>query len=85
MWQQEAGATVFAPFSSDTDYFGADQPFMLNLRVTELDALAAKLEAAGIAMERKDEWNATDYGSFARIHDPERLPIELWEPPVLDD
>jgi glyoxylase I family protein len=80
VWQQEAGMTVFAPFPSDTDYFGADQAFMLNLRVTGLDALAAKLVAAGIAVERREEWTGTEYGSFARIHDPEGLPIELWEP-----
>jgi glyoxylase I family protein len=80
VWQQQAGATVFAPFPADTDYFPADQPFMLNLRVTELDALAARLEAAGIAVERRPDWNDTDYGSFARIQDPEGLPIELWEP-----
>jgi glyoxylase I family protein len=82
IWQQEAGMTVFAPFPADSDYFAADQPFMLNLRVTELDALAGTLEAAGIAVERRDEWNTADYGSFARIHDPEGLPIELWEPPA---
>jgi predicted enzyme related to lactoylglutathione lyase len=73
--------TVFAPFPADSDYFPADRPFMLNLRVTELDALAAKLEAAGIAVERRPEWE-TEYGRFARIHDPEGLPIELWEPPA---
>ena len=81
IWQQEAGATVFAPFPADSDYFGAEQPFMLNLRVTELDALQHTLEAAGIAVERRDEWNTEEYGNFARIHDPEGLPIELWEPP----
>jgi catechol 2,3-dioxygenase-like lactoylglutathione lyase family enzyme len=81
LWEQQAGATVFAPFASDTDYFAVDQSFMINLRVTELDTLAATLEAAGIAVERRPEWDATDYGSFARIHDPEGLPIELWEPP----
>jgi glyoxylase I family protein len=81
-WQQQAGMTVFAPFPADSDYFAADQPFMLNLRVTELDALAAKLEAAGIAVERRQEWDTVDYGRFARIHDPEGLPIELWEPPA---
>jgi glyoxylase I family protein len=79
VWQQEAGMTVFAPFPADTDYFGPDQAFMLNLRVTGLDALAASLEAAGIAVERRDEWE-TEYGRFARIHDPEGLAIELWEP-----
>lgn len=82
IWQQDAGMTVFAPFPAGTDYFAADQPFMLNLRVTELDALAATLEAAGIAVERRDEWNTEEYGTFARIHDPEGLPIELWEPPT---
>ncbi|UFS58631.1 VOC family protein [Subtercola endophyticus] len=82
VWQQEAGPTVFAPFPADTDYFAADQPFMLNLRVTELDALATALAASGIAVERRPEWSATEYGSFARIHDPEGLPIELWEPPA---
>ncbi|KRC47277.1 glyoxalase [Leifsonia sp. Root227] len=81
VWQQEAGMTVFAPFPADSDYFAADQAFMLNLRVTELDALAASLEAAGIQVERKDEWTNTEYGSFARIHDPEGLAIELWQPP----
>lgn len=80
IWQQEAGMTVFAPFSFDNDYFAADQPFMLNLRVTELDVLAAKLEAAGIAVERRPDWD-TEYGRFVRIHDPEGLPIELWELP----
>lgn len=82
IWQQEAGMTVFAPFPADSDYFAADRSFMLNLRVTELEALAAELAAAGIAVERRDEWNATEYGTFARIHDPEGLPIELWEPPA---
>jgi len=82
IWQQEAGFTVFAPFADDSDYFHADQPFMLNLRVTELDALIATLEAAGIAVERREEWESGEYGRFARIHDPEGLPIELWEPPA---
>lgn len=79
-WAQEAGETVFAPFPRDSDYFASDQAFMLNLRVTGLDALVAELEAAGIAVERRDEWDAGGYGRFARIHDPEGLPIELWEP-----
>jgi len=82
VWRQDAGMTVFAPFPADSDYFPADQPFMLNLRVEELGALAVRLEAAGIAVERRPEWTATEYGSFVRLHDPEGLPIELWEPPA---
>lgn len=81
VWQQQAGMTVFAPFAADSDYFAADQPMMLNLRVEDLDALAARLEGAGIAVERRAEWE-TPYGRFARLHDPEGLPIELWQPPA---
>lgn len=82
MWQQDAGMTVFAPFPADSDYFESDQSFMLNLRVTGLEAMAAKLEAAGIVVERRADWNTAEYGTFARIHDPEGLAIELWEPPA---
>lgn len=55
---------------------------MLNLRVKGLESLVATLEAAGVAVERRAEWEAGEYGAFARIHDPEGLPIELWEPPA---
>ncbi|SFI70524.1 MULTISPECIES: VOC family protein [Microbacterium] len=82
IWQQDAGMTVFAPFPETSDYFAEDQTFMLNLRVTDLAALAARLEAAGIPVERRTEWDTEDYGTFARIHDPEGLPIELWQPPA---
>ena len=38
-WHAEGGETVFAPFKHDTDYFPADRQFMLNLRVSDIDAL----------------------------------------------
>jgi len=79
-WQQEAGQTVFSPFSQDSTYFAADKQFMLNLRVEGIDALIEKLRASGIAVETRAEWDG-DYGRFARIHDPEGNPIELWQPP----
>jgi glyoxylase I family protein len=55
---------------------------MLNLRVTGIAELAERLASAGIAVERRDEWTDTEYGTFVRIHDPEGLPIELWQPPA---
>ncbi len=80
MWTQEAGATVFAPFARNTDYFGRDeQQFMVNLRVRDLDGLLERLAAAGVSIdnERQDE----EYGRFAWVYDPEGNKIELWEPP----
>jgi catechol 2,3-dioxygenase-like lactoylglutathione lyase family enzyme len=79
-WQTEGGPVVFAPFEAASDYFPADKQFMLNLRVRDLDGLLQQLEAAGIAIITKPEWNDPTVGRFARIHDPEGNPIELWEP-----
>ena len=81
-WQTQGGPTVFAPFKATTDYFAADKQFMLNLRVTDLDSLLEQLNAAGIEIITKAEWNDPATGQFARIHDPEGNAIELWEPPA---
>jgi glyoxylase I family protein len=78
-WSQEAGFTVFAPFPEATDYFGKrEQQWMLNFRVRNLDAMVRQLRAAGIevTVDPKEHPN----GRFARLHDPEGNPIELWEP-----
>ena len=80
-WVQDSGPTVFAPFRQDSDYFPADRQYMLNLRVEGLSDLITALQAAGIAVETRPEWDG-DYGTFARIHDPEGNPIELWQPPT---
>jgi glyoxylase I family protein len=84
-WMQEAGPTVFAPFKADSDYFPADRQWMINLRVDDLDALLAQLQAAGICAETRAEWDTPETGRFARIVDPEGNPIELWEPPAQPD
>ncbi|ABE54663.1 Glyoxalase/bleomycin resistance protein/dioxygenase [Shewanella denitrificans OS217] len=78
-WQQVAGDTVFAPFSQDSDYFGrASQQWMINFKVNDLTAMVAQLRKAGIEVTVDPE----DYpnGNFARLHDPEGNPIELWQP-----
>ncbi|MFN3513522.1 MAG: VOC family protein [Phenylobacterium sp.] len=80
-WAQEAGPTVFAPFREESDYFAADKRWMLNLRVDDLDGLLESLAAADIAAETRAEWDTPETGRFARIHDPEGNPIELWQPP----
>ena len=78
-WWQEAGPTAFIPFPENTDYFGApQQPWMVNFRVRDLVAMTAQLAAAGIAVAVDPEEYPN--GRFARLHDPEGNPIELWEP-----
>ena len=81
-WDQQAGTTVFSPFKNDTDYFPAEKQYMLNLRVEAIDDLLEKLRGAGIEVVTKPEWDDPSVGRFARIHDPEGNPIELWEPPA---
>jgi predicted enzyme related to lactoylglutathione lyase len=81
-WQQDAGETVTAFFPRGNAYFPVDRPVMINFRVAGLEALCARLKAAGIEVERRDEWNHPEIGLFARIHDPDGNPIELWEPPA---
>ena len=39
-----------------------------------------RLRAAGIAVITNPDWDMPGIGRFARIHDPEGNPIELWEP-----
>lgn len=80
VWSQDAGPTIFGPFAAGTAYFGrAEQQWMVNFRVDDLDAMMASLRAAGIAVETRPEWDS-EVGRFCRIHDPEGNPIELWEP-----
>ena len=78
VWMQAAGPTVFAPFAADTDYFAADRQFILNFRVSDLDALLGDLRAAGVEVSHEQEMEGI--GRFARVHDPEGNPIELWQP-----
>lgn len=79
-WVQESGQTVFAPFSADTDYFGREtQQWMICFRVADLEAMIAQLKANGVDVIQKQEWDS-DVGTFARIHDPEGNPVELWQP-----
>jgi catechol 2,3-dioxygenase-like lactoylglutathione lyase family enzyme len=83
-WQQEAGPTAFAPFKETSGYFGDPQKvWMLNFRVRDLDKMAAQLQAAGIAVTIDPQ--SYPNGRFARLHDPEGNPIELWQPKVADN
>src|SRR5262245_24613161 len=79
VWNQQAGPTAFSPFPEKTTYFGdSTKQWMINFRVDDLDKMARQLEAAGIDV--KVDPTTYPNGRFARIHDPEGTPIELWQP-----
>jgi glyoxylase I family protein len=70
---------VFNPFPQETDYFGeALRVWMVNFRVRDLDAMVTQLRGAGILVEIDPQ--VYPNGRFARLHDPEGNPIELWQP-----
>lgn len=78
-WQQAAGPTAFQPFPATTKYFGrAEQAFMLNFRVRNLDAMVAQLRRADIKVDVDPQTYPN--GRFARLSDPEGNPIQLWQP-----
>lgn len=82
-WWQETGPTVFSPFPADTDYFGAQtQQWMVNFRVSDLDAMVSQLEGAGVEVTVDPVTHPN--GRFARLADPEGNPIEIWEPAGAD-
>ena len=81
-WYHEGGPMVFEPFKEASDYFPAEKQAMINLRVSDLPGLLEQLRGKGLEVITKPEWESTEAGSFARIHDPEGNPIELWEPPA---
>ena len=64
------------PEAEPEEMYG-DQPFMVNLRVRDLDAVLDRLRAAGTAViGRMDE----PYGRFAWVRDADGNRIELYEP-----
>jgi catechol 2,3-dioxygenase-like lactoylglutathione lyase family enzyme len=81
-WRQldgSPGSTVVAPFPADTTYFApAEVPYMLNLRVADLDAMLEQLRREGVTVV--DGVQVMEFGRFGWILDPEGNKIELWEP-----
>jgi catechol 2,3-dioxygenase-like lactoylglutathione lyase family enzyme len=79
-WSDESGEdpySLVSAFKAETDYMDpSPQPFMINLRVDDLEGLIAELEIKGVEiLGRQDE----DYGKFAWILDPDGIKLELWQ------
>ncbi len=71
------GYAILSPFKASSDYFDPSRAeFMINLRVDDLEAMVAQLEAKGIGiLGRQDE----EYGKFAWILDCDGIKVELWQ------
>jgi catechol 2,3-dioxygenase-like lactoylglutathione lyase family enzyme len=54
-----------------------DQPFMVNLRVRDLDAVLGYLAARGVHPLKRED---CDYGRFAWVRDADGNRIELYQP-----
>jgi predicted enzyme related to lactoylglutathione lyase len=75
------GHTVWSTFRNDTTYFDpAQQEFMINYRVYDLESLLVLLKEEGVV--QIGEIDIQEYGKFAWILDPDGKKIELWQPSV---
>lgn len=74
---------IWSPFAANSDYFApSEKPFMINFRVTDLDALLAQLRREGVEVDERRE--KSEFGHFGWAMDPEGNRIELWEPPEIE-
>lgn len=77
----ENSAFVFTPLAAETDYFAPSaHPFMFNLVVDDLDAVAARVAAAGVTV--LPERASGEQGDFAWFIDCDGNKVELWHPPA---
>ena len=74
--------TVWSPFPAGTRHFQpSTAPYMINLIVDDLDALLKKLRKSRVMVDARGV-EASEYGRFAWVMDPEGRKLELWEPPL---
>ncbi len=64
----------FAIFPARPPLTAGGRGLMVTYRVDDLDLFLRGLEAEGERVQRM----TAEYGRFARLHDPEGNPIELW-------
>jgi catechol 2,3-dioxygenase-like lactoylglutathione lyase family enzyme len=58
------------------DMYG-DQPFMVNLRVRDIDAVLESLSSKGVEAIKREDY---DYGRFAWVRDLDGNRVELYQP-----
>jgi predicted enzyme related to lactoylglutathione lyase len=72
------GSVTWGPFARESTYFDADQQYMINYIVDDLDAARARLQKAGARVD--DEVQDYEYGRFGWFWDPSGTKVELFEP-----
>lgn len=71
-------ATVFSIQASPTPLTTPRNQVRINFRVRDLTGLIRQLRAAGIEIEKEEDY--AEYGLFAWVSDPEGNKIELYQP-----
>jgi len=78
-WSEETGEepySLISHFTDDRYMKPGTQPFMINLRVDDVDGMVAILKEKGVEIHGKAD---EGYGKFAWIIDPDGVKIELWQ------
>jgi len=79
-WSDPEGMTVWSIAPEISDQFApSSAPFMINYRVEDLHSLVKVLKEEGCNVLEKID--ASDFGTFAWVIDPEGNKVELWQPP----
>ena len=80
-WNKPDGVTVWSIFPDSSEYFAPSRaPFMVNYVVEDLNAVLEALRAEGCDVDPKVE--ASEFGAFGWVMDPEGNRVELWQPPA---
>jgi predicted enzyme related to lactoylglutathione lyase len=74
------GTTIWSVFPESSPCFEPSKAsFMVNYRVEDLAAVLAALREEGCDVDEKTE--ASEFGKFGWVMDPDGNRVELWEPP----
>jgi len=80
-WSKPEGMTVWSISPDTSEYFAPSRaPFMVNYVVEDLQAVIEALRAEGCDVDPKVE--ASEFGAFGWVMDPEGNRVELWQPPA---
>ena len=75
---------VWSAFAATTDYFApSTKPFMVNLRVDDIDGMLARIRDAGAGDRILDRRDDGEHGRFRYVLDPDGTLIELFQPAAL--